>query len=83
MYFEYFVFEILGVVGKQVEFILMFNLKIGVCFGYKNLLGLVQYVYLLEQYIDVINVEQDCWDNISGIIGVIFVYDILDVFFFY
>ena len=76
---EYFASEIPGVAGKQVEFIPMLNLKTGVRFGYKNLLGSVQYVYLSEQYTDATNAEQDRRDNISGIIGAIPAYDILDV----
>ncbi|MEL7423321.1 MAG: TonB-dependent receptor [Bacteroidota bacterium] len=76
---EYFASEIPGVEGKQVEFIPLVNLKTGLRFGYKNLLGSIQYTYLSEQFTDATNAPQDRQDNLSGIIGSIPAYDILDV----
>lgn len=76
---EYFESEIPGVEGKQVEFIPLVNLKTGLRFGYKNLLGSIQYTYLSEQFTDATNAPQDQQDNLSGIIGSIPTYDILDI----
>ena len=52
------------------------NLKTGLRFGYKNLQASVQYSYLGEQFTDATN-SQDA--NLSGVIGAIPQYDILDV----
>lgn len=76
---EYFASEIPGVQGKQVEFIPSVNLKTGFRFGYKNLLGSIQYTYLSAQFTDATNAPQDRQDNLSGIIGAVPAYDILDV----
>lgn len=76
---EYFESEIPGVAGKQVEFIPLLNVKTGFRFGYKNLLGSIQYTYLSEQFTDATNAPQDRLDNLSGIIGSIPAYDILDL----
>lgn len=76
---EYFDSEIPGVEGSEVEFIPFLNLKSGLRFGYKNLLGSLQYTYLSQQYTDASNAEQDRNDNQSGIRGAIPAYDILDL----
>lgn len=76
---EYFESEIPGVAGKQVEFIPLLNLKTGFRFGYKNLLGSLQFTYLSEQFTDATNALQDQQDNLSGIIGSIPSYNILDL----
>ena len=71
--------EISGVEGNEVEFVPLVNLKTGVNFGYKNLLGSLQYTYISEQYTDASNAEQNPRDNQSGIRGAIPAYDILDL----
>ncbi|MFP2995994.1 TonB-dependent receptor [Spongiivirga sp. MCCC 1A20706] len=68
-----------NVEGKKVEFIPTINLKTGLNFGYKNLLGSIQYTYLSEQFTDATNAPQDVTDNQRGIEGSIPAYDILDV----
>ncbi len=65
-----------GVEGNQVEFVPEVNIKTGVKFGYKNLLANVQYSYLSRQFTDATNSEDA---NLSGVIGAIPQYDILDV----
>ena len=75
---EYFKSEIAGVKGNQVEFIPLVNLKTGVGFGYKNLLGNFQYTFLSEQFTDASNAPQNPNDNQSGIIGSIPKYGIAD-----
>lgn len=75
---EYLSSEENNVVGKQVEFIPTVNLKSGLNFGYKDLLGSLQYTYLAEQFTDATNAPQDINDNQRGIEGVVPAYDILD-----
>ncbi len=65
-----------GVQGNQVEFVPDVNIKTGLRFGYKNLLANVQYSYLASQFTDATN-SQD--SNLSGVIGAIPQYDIMDV----
>lgn len=67
-----------NVEGNQVEFIPRVNLKTGLNFGYKNLLGSIQYTYLSEQFTDATNAPRDVNDNQRGIEGAIPAYDILD-----
>ena len=76
---EYLNSEIPGVEGKQVEFIPTINLKSGIAFGYKNLLGNLQLTYLSNQFTDATNAPQSRNDNQSGIIGAIPSYHILDL----
>jgi Fe(3+) dicitrate transport protein len=65
-----------GVLGNRVEFIPELNFKTGLKFGYKNILFNTQYSYLSEQFTDATNsVEAD----LSGVIGAIPEYDVLDV----
>ncbi len=67
-----------NVEGNKVEFIPTVNLKTGLKFGYKNLLGSIQYTYLSEQFTDASNAKAN-FSSQSGIIGEIPSYDILDV----
>lgn len=75
---EYFKSEIAGVKGNQVEFIPLVNLKMGLGFGYKNILGNFQYTFLSEQFTDASNALQNPNDNQSGIIGSIPKYGVAD-----
>lgn len=65
-----------GLKGNKVEFVPDLNLKTGLRGGYKNLLGSVQYTYLGAQFTDATNSTQA---SLSGVIGEIPEYDILDV----
>ncbi len=77
---EYLESEENNVRGKKVEFIPSINLKTGLKFGYRNLLGSVQFTKITEQYTDVENSEVPAaGDNRSGIIGPIPGYQILDL----
>ncbi|MEM9930833.1 MAG: TonB-dependent receptor, partial [Bacteroidota bacterium] len=76
---QYTASEIIGVTGKEVEFIPFINLKTGVRFGYGNLLGSVQFTYLSEQFTDASNAPQDQFDNQSGIVGAIPAYGVADL----
>lgn len=65
-----------GVEGKKVEFVPNINLKTGIRFGYKNFLSNIQYTYLSKQFTDASNAVES---NLSGLIGEIPAYDILDI----
>ncbi len=76
---EYVKSEENNVKGKTVEFIPATNLKSGIKFGYKNLLGELQYTYLSTQYTDAQNTETaDPGDSREGAIGEIPAYAIMD-----
>ena len=77
---EYLRSEENNVTGKKVEFIPGINLKTGLKFGYKNLLGSFQFTRLSEQYTDVENstIPEDS-DNRNGLIGEIPAYRIIDL----
>lgn len=68
-----------NVEGNQVEFIPDLNLKTGLSFGYKNLLGSLQYTYLSKQYSDATNAPQNRNDSQRGIEGSIPAYGIMDL----
>ena len=65
-----------GVEGNKVEFVPNVNIKTGIRFGYKNLLANLQYTYLSDQFTDSSNESRT--DNLSGVIGEIPAYDIMD-----
>ena len=65
-----------GVQGKQVEFVPKYNIKYGIKFGYKNFTTYLQYSYLASQFSDSSNSVES---NLSGVIGQIPAYDILDL----
>ncbi len=77
---EYHNSEENNVEGKQVEFIPTINLKAGVKFGYKNLLGTVQFTHLSDQYTDAENTPvPERGDSREGIVGEIPAYSIMDL----
>lgn len=65
-----------GVEGNKVEFVPDLNLKTGLSGGYKNLLANIQYSYLGSQFTDATNSTEA---TLSGVIGEIPQYDVLDV----
>jgi len=69
-----------NVKGKRVAFTPQVNLKTGLLFGYKNLLGSLQFTHLSVQYTDVENAPiPDDNDNRNGIIGEIPAYQVVDL----
>ncbi|MEP5943977.1 MAG: TonB-dependent receptor, partial [Balneola sp.] len=60
---EYLDSEIAGIEGNDVEFVPTLNLKTGINFGFKNLLGSVQYTYISKQFTDASNALQNVRDN--------------------
>ena len=67
--------EINGITGKRLEFVPKINIKTGAKLGYKNILLNIQYTYLSDQFTDSSNSIES---NLSGVIGQIPTYDILD-----
>lgn len=65
-----------GIEGNQVEFIPDLNFKTGLKLGYKNLIASLQYSYLSQQFTDATNAVDG---NLSGVIGAIPAYDVLDL----
>jgi len=76
---EYFDSQIAGIKGNEVEFVPLLNFKTGMSFGYKNLLGSIQYTYISKQFTDASNAPQNANDNQSGVRGEIPAYDVADV----
>ena len=77
---EYIRSEENGVVGKKVEFVPRINFKTGIKYGYQNLIFNLQYSYISNQFTDSSNADEG---NISGIIGKIPEYYLLDFSFSY
>lgn len=75
---QYLNSDIPGVERNEVEFVPLINSKTGINFGYKNLMGSLQYTYVSKQYTDASNAQQNPFDNQSGIRGEIPAYDVLD-----
>ncbi|WP_136480634.1 TonB-dependent receptor domain-containing protein [Cognatitamlana onchidii] len=77
---EYTNSKVNGVKGNKVEFIPEVNLKTTLHFGYKNLLGSIQYTYLSEQFTDAFNSRKDIPGGLrEGIVGEIPEYNIVDI----
>ncbi len=77
---EYTRSERVGIKGNKVEFIPLINLKTGLGFGYKNLLGNIQFTHLSEQFTEVTNADRgSTGSKEEGTLGKIPVYNILDI----
>ena len=64
-----------GIIGKNVEFVPENNIKTGLQFGYKDLALNLQYSFVSDQYTDSSNAIEG---NLSGVIGLIPSYKLLD-----
>ena len=73
---EYISSEIPGIKGKKVEFVPKSNIKTGLRFGYNNFMLSAQYSYMSKQFTDSSNAISG---NLSGVIGQIPSYSILDL----
>ncbi|WP_353779526.1 TonB-dependent receptor [Winogradskyella sp. 3972H.M.0a.05] len=71
-----------GIEGNKVEFVPNLNLKTGFRFAYKNFQTSLQYTYLSKQFSDATNAESN-EAGISGVIGPIEAYDVMDASFSY
>ncbi len=77
---EYTKSEEVNVVGKQVEFVPEYNLKLGFNIGYKNFILSSQLTHLSRQFTDVQNSEKAIsGDSREGIIGPIPSYTVADI----
>ena len=65
-----------GIIGNRVEFIPKINLKSGIRLGYKNILTNLQFTFLSDQFTDASNAVES---NLSGVIGLIPSYNVLDL----
>ena len=72
---EYISTEKFGIEGNKVEFVPTDNLKAGLMFGYKNLALNFQYSHVSQQFTDASNAVEG---SISGVIGQIPTYNLLD-----
>ena len=72
---EYIRSETNGIQGNTVEFIPNINLKTGIRIAYKSLTSNLQLTYLSSQFTDATNAIES---NLSGVIGEIPKYDIID-----
>ena len=69
-----------NVLRKKVEFIPEINMKMGLNFGYGNLLGSLQYTYISEQWTDATNADPLFGNEPgAGVVGAIPAYDIMDL----
>ncbi len=75
---EYVESETPGIKGNSVEFVPTLNLKTGMSFGYKNLLGSILLTKLSEQYTSATNEPTNPKDNTWGIQGTIPAYQLVD-----
>ena len=73
---EYIDSEENGIVGNNVEFVPNFNLKTGLIFGYNSFTSHFQFTHLSSQYTDATNALES---NLSGIIGLIPSYSVVDI----
>ena len=64
-----------GIEGNRVEFVPRFNFKSGFKLSYKKIMFNLLYSYISDQFTDATNAELG---NLSGVIGLIPEYDILD-----
>ena len=69
-----------GIKGNTVEFIPEINLKTGFNIQYRSLTSNIQYTYLSQQYTDATNAIES---NLSGVIGEIPEYQVMDITFSY
>jgi Fe(3+) dicitrate transport protein len=73
---EYVSSAITAVQGNQVEFVPKFNIKGGIRVGYKKFKMSFQYTHLTQQFSDATNAVDG---GVSGIVGIIPSYSIMDV----
>jgi Fe(3+) dicitrate transport protein len=72
--------DINGITGKKVEFVPNLNFKSGFKFSFKDFSSNIQYTYMSEQFTDASNSKDS---NLSGVIGILPSYDVLDISFGY
>jgi len=73
---EYIISQQNGIKGNSVEFVPKINIKTGVKLKYKSINFSLQFTYLSQQYTDASNAIES---NLSGVIGEIPEYSVLDM----
>ena len=73
---EYKSSSINGITGKNVEFVPNLNFKSGFKFSFKDFSSNIQYSYMSEQFTDASNSIDS---NLSGVVGVLPSYSVLDI----
>jgi Fe(3+) dicitrate transport protein len=73
---EYITSQQNGIKGNSVEFVPQINIKTGINLKYKSINSSVQFTYLSQQYTDASNAIES---NLSGVIGEIPEYSVLDM----
>lgn len=76
---EYIRSEEAGVVGNQIEFVPLYNVKYGLRAGWNNLKLSLQHTLVGSQFTDASNAPRNPADNQSGTIGAIPDYDVWDL----
>lgn len=77
---EYITSQQNGIQGNSVEFVPRINIKTGINLNYKSINSSLQFTYLSQQYTDASNAVES---NLSGVIGEIPEYMVLDMSFSY
>jgi Fe(3+) dicitrate transport protein len=77
---EYITSKQNGIKGNSVEFVPAINIKTGINLKYKSISSSLQLTYLSQQYTDASNSIES---NLSGVIGEIPDYSVLDISFSY
>ncbi|WP_395046975.1 TonB-dependent receptor family protein [Flavobacterium sp.] len=75
---EYLKSEIPNIKGKKVEFVPLYNIKVGTGIGYKNFMSSIQMAYVSSQFTEANNNFTDKNDNTYGIFGQIPTYYVAD-----
>ena len=73
---EYIISQQNGIKGNSVEFVPKINIKSGINLKYKSINSSLQFTYLSQQYTDASNAIES---NLSGVIGEIPDYSVLDM----
>ena len=76
---EYLKSEIPNIKGKKVEFVPLYNIKVGTGIGYKNFMSSIQMAYVSSQFTEANNSFTDKNDNTNGIFGQIPTYYVADI----
>jgi Fe(3+) dicitrate transport protein len=76
---EYLKSEKPDIEGNEVEFVPLYNIKIGTGIGYKNFMSSVQLTYISDQFTDAANSEISTYGIRKGIAGPIPAYYVADI----
>jgi Fe(3+) dicitrate transport protein len=66
---EYLTSQIPNITGNKVEFVPLYNFRIGTGIGYKNFISSIQFAYVSDQFTEANNNFTNINDNTFGIFG--------------